>query len=90
VNEEYNCMSYVYDGVAEFPDRKDFVRSEEFVIFHKGNQIEMKAGSDGVRLLLLGGIPLNEHIAWKGPIVMNTAEELDVAFEEFYDDKFIK
>ncbi len=90
VNEEYNCMSYVYDGVVEFPGREDSVRSEEFVIFHKGTQIEMKAGSDGVRLLLLGGIPLNEHIAWKGPIVMNTAEELDVAFEEFYDDKFIK
>lgn len=90
VNEEYNCMSYVYDGEVEFPGKDSFVRSTELVLFEKGNQIEMKAGSDGARLLLLGGKPLNEHIAWKGPIVMNTKEELDIAFEEFYNGDFIK
>lgn len=90
VNEEYNCMSYVYDGEVQFPGREDFVRSHELVLFEKGNQIEMKSGADGARLLLLGGKPLNEKIAWKGPIVMNTEEELDEAFEEFYNGNFIK
>jgi len=90
VNDEYNCMSYVYDGVVGFPGREDFVRSEELVMFERGNLIEMKAGSDGARLLLIGGKPLNERIAWKGPIVMNSEEELDVAFEEFYNGRFIK
>jgi redox-sensitive bicupin YhaK (pirin superfamily) len=90
VSEEYNCMSYIYDGEVEFPGREQLVHSEELVMFEKGNQIELKAGSDGARLLLIGGKPLNEKIAWKGPIVMNSNEELDVAFEEFYNGNFIK
>ncbi|MHC1704093.1 MAG: pirin family protein [Tenuifilaceae bacterium] len=90
VDDEYNCMSYVFDGVVEFPGREGFVRSEELVLFEKGNRIDMKAGSDGARLLLIGGKPLNEPIAWKGPIVMNTEHEIDVAFDEFFRGEFIK
>jgi len=90
VSEEFNCMAYIYDGVAIFPGKEEFVRSEELVMFEKGDQIEVKAGSDGVRLLLIGGKPLKENIAWKGPIVMNTDNEIDVAFEEFYNGNFIK
>ena len=90
VNEEFNCMAYVYDGVALFPDHESFIRSEELVLLEKGNQIEIKAGADGVRIILIGGKPLNEKIAWKGPIVMNTDEEIDTAFEEFYNGNFIK
>jgi len=90
VSEEFNCMAYVYDGVANFPGKEDFVRSEELVMFERGDLIQIKAGSDGVRLLLIGGKPLKENIAWKGPIVMNTDNELDVAFEEFYNGNFIK
>ena len=90
VSEDYNCMVYVYDGVLEIPGHRGFVRSEELAMLDKGNLIELKAGADGARLLLIGGIPLGEPIAWKGPIVMNTEEELNVAFEEFYNDTFIK
>jgi len=90
VNEEFSCMAYVYDGVASFQGHDALVRSEELVLFEKGDQIDLKAGADGVRLLLIGGKPLNEKIAWKGPIVMNSEEELDTAFEEFYSGNFIK
>lgn len=90
VSEAFNCMAYVYDGVALFPGHDTFVRSEELVLFERGDQIEIKAGADGARLLLIGGAPLNENIAWKGPIVMNSEEELDLAFEEFYNGNFIK
>ena len=90
VNEEFNCMSYVYDGMVEFPGREVGIRSGELALFEHGNQIELKSGPDGARLLLIGGKPLNEVIAWKGPIVMNSEEELEVAFEEFYAGNFIK
>jgi len=43
-----------------------------------------------VRFLLLTGKPLGEPIAWRGPIVMNTQEELRIAFEEFQDGTFVK
>lgn len=90
VSEEFNCFAYVYDGVATFPGRNEFVRAEELVMFEKGNQINIKAGVDGARVILIGGKPLGEPIAWKGPIVMNTETELEVAFEEFYNGNFIK
>jgi redox-sensitive bicupin YhaK (pirin superfamily) len=48
------------------------------------------AGVTGVRFLLLAGRPLGEPIAWQGPIVMNTADELRIAFEEFNSGEFIK
>jgi redox-sensitive bicupin YhaK (pirin superfamily) len=90
VNEDYNCMSYVYDGEVEFPGIEKHIRSHELAMLEHGNQIEIKAGAEGARLLLIGGKPLNEKIAWHGPIVMNTEEEIEVAFEEFYAGKFIK
>jgi redox-sensitive bicupin YhaK (pirin superfamily) len=43
-----------------------------------------------VRFLLVSGKPLNEIIAWYGPIVMNTHEELRIAFQEFQDGTFVK
>jgi len=90
VSDEFNCMAYVYDGVAIFPGQEAFVRSEELVLLEKGNQIDIKAGADGARIILIGGKPLNEKIAWRGPIVMNTDDEIDTAFEEFYRGDFIK
>ena len=56
----------------------------------EGECIRVTAGERGVRFLLLTGRPLNEPVAWQGPIVMNTREELRVAFEEFHNGTFIK
>ena len=60
------------------------------VLFEDGDQVAVKAEGEFVRFLLVAGRPLNEPIAWGGPIVMNTKEELDVAFEEFRSGRFIK
>jgi hypothetical protein len=43
-----------------------------------------------IRFLLISGKPINEPVAWRGPIVMNTQEELRVAFEEYQNGTFIK
>ena len=61
------------------------------VLFNKkGTHITVTTMSQGVRFLLVSGKPLNETIAWYGPIVMNTKEELRVAFQEYRDGTFIK
>lgn len=54
------------------------------------DEVVFKAGEDGARLILLSGKPLKEPIAWGGPIVMNTREELMKAFDELNDGTFIK
>nr|WP_280176534.1 pirin-like C-terminal cupin domain-containing protein [Methanococcoides vulcani] len=48
------------------------------------------AGNKELRFLLVSGKPINEPVAWYGPIVMNTQEELKVAFEEYRNGTFIK
>ena len=64
---------------------------ETVVLYERdGEGIRVTAGDKGVRFLFLSGRPLGEPVAWQGPIVMNTREELRIAFEEFHNGTFIK
>ncbi len=56
----------------------------------QGSHIVVSTEQKSVRFLLISGKPLNEPIAWYGPIVMNTQEELRIAFEEYQEGSFIK
>jgi hypothetical protein len=60
------------------------------VIFDNGDEVMVRAGDDGVRFLLVSGRPLREPVAWRGPIVMNTQEELRQAFDELDKGTFLK
>jgi len=50
----------------------------------------VQAGDDGIRFLLISGQPLQEPVAWYGPIVMNTQEQLRQAFQELEQGTFLK
>jgi len=60
------------------------------ILFEDGDQVRIRAEDDYLRFLLVAGKPLKEPIAWGGPIVMNTKEELNLAFDEFRSGRFIK
>lgn len=60
------------------------------VLFGDGDEIEVAAGGEGIRFLLVSGKPLGEPVAWQGPIVMNTEEELRQAFEELRTGTFLR
>jgi redox-sensitive bicupin YhaK (pirin superfamily) len=60
------------------------------VIFGDGDSIEVTAEEKGLRFLLISGKPIGEPVAWYGPIVMNTQEELKTAFGEYRNGTFIK
>lgn len=64
--------------------------AKKAVLFREGEQFSITAGSDGIRFLLFSGKPLQEPVAWGGPIVMNTKEELQQAFKELDEGTFIK
>lgn len=92
-NPENNLFVYIFSGKAKFDpmDSSDNLISEkQAVLFSKGEKFWIKAGNEAVRFILLSGKPLKEAIAWGGPIVMNTKEELDLAFLELDKGKFIK
>jgi quercetin 2,3-dioxygenase len=59
------------------------------VLFDAGDEVMVQAGEDGVRFLLISGRPLREPVAWYGPIVMNTQEELQRAFEQLQEGTFL-
>jgi quercetin 2,3-dioxygenase len=59
------------------------------VLFDAGDEVLVQAGDDGIRFLLVSGEPLKDPVAWYGPIVMNTQEELQRAFEELREGTFL-
>ena len=60
------------------------------VVFDAGDEVTVQAGDKGVRFLLVSGKPIQEPVAWHGPIVMNTQAELRQAVAELRDGSFIK
>ena len=60
------------------------------ILFDRGDEITVQAGEEGIRFLLVSGKPIEEPVAWYGPIVMNTQEELQRAFAEYQDGTFLK
>jgi redox-sensitive bicupin YhaK (pirin superfamily) len=68
----------------------DEVDNRSLVLFDRGDEVEVQAGTGGIRFLLVSGKPLREPVAWYGPIVMNTQEELRQAFAEYKAGTFLK
>ncbi|NNV79104.1 pirin family protein [Roseobacter sp. HKCCD6135] len=69
---------------------RDMSGDRTLVRFGTGDEITVQAGPDGVRFLLISGAPINEPVAWHGPIVMNTRAELEQAFRELRNGTFIR
>jgi hypothetical protein len=68
----------------------DRVGNRSLVLFDRGDEITVQAGDEGVRFLLISGQPLREPVAWYGPIVMNSREELQQAYDELRAGTFIQ
>jgi redox-sensitive bicupin YhaK (pirin superfamily) len=64
--------------------------NHSLVLFDRGDEIVVQAGDEGIRFLLVSGKPIEEPVAWYGPIVMNTADELRQAVAELQNGSFIK
>jgi redox-sensitive bicupin YhaK (pirin superfamily) len=64
--------------------------NRSLILFDRGDEVVVQAGSDGIRFLLVSGKPLQEPVAWYGPIVMNTQEQLQDAFDELKQGTFLK
>jgi len=100
VKDGHTAMAYVLEGEGHFGKRQDasfrdgpdeFFGPGTVVLYEReGDNIVVTAGQGPARFLLFTGRPLNEPVAWRGPIVMNTQAELKKAFEEYENGTFIK
>jgi len=88
---EKNPFAYEVEGENYFDLECDpCVGNGSLVLFDDGEEIAVFTEERPVRFLLISGKPIGEPVAWRGPIVMNTREELRIAFEEYNQGTFIK
>jgi redox-sensitive bicupin YhaK (pirin superfamily) len=99
-----HAFAYVFAGEGVFgnasdlqPVKTDIVGSNgqqadnrSLVLFDRGDEVTVQAGPEGIRFLLVSGKPLEEPVAWRGPIVMNTQDQLRQAFDELNRGTFLK
>ena len=96
-----NAFAYVFEGSGTFRDGSDpqAVKTEiggqeignrSLVLFDRGDEVVVQAGPSGIRFLLVSGAPIEEPVAWRGPIVMNTQDELHQAYAELRAGTFIR
>jgi len=91
VKEGYTAFSYVIGGEGTFDPKEEHpVNNRDLVLFGSGPSIWARSSRKGLRFLLFSGKPIHEPVFWRGPIVMNTADELRVAFREYKEGTFIK
>jgi redox-sensitive bicupin YhaK (pirin superfamily) len=103
VDRAHHAFAYVFAGSGSFRDAsapravlneltnaRDVAGNRSLVLFDRGDEIVVQAGEQGIRFLLVSGQPIEEPVAWHGPIVMNTQEELRQAFGELRDGTFIR
>jgi redox-sensitive bicupin YhaK (pirin superfamily) len=64
--------------------------NRSLVLFDSGDEVVVQAGEEGIRFLLVSGKPIDEPVAWYGPIVMNTQDQLQQAYDELRNGTFIK
>jgi hypothetical protein len=69
---------------------RDMSGDRTLIRFGTGDEVTVQAGPRGIRFLLISGAPIKEPVAWHGPIVMNTQEELRQAFRDLQNGSFIK
>jgi redox-sensitive bicupin YhaK (pirin superfamily) len=84
----HRCLTYIVEGEGGFAGTR--AGAGHLVLFEGTGGVAVEAGPRGCRYLLITGKPLGEPVAWYGPIVMNTEEELETAFREYRDGTFVK
>ena len=90
IAEGINVFAYVYSGNGIFAKDKKAIEKEVVLFENGGEDVIIESGENELKFLLVFGKPINEPVAWHGPIVMNTNKELDVAFIEYQEGTFIK
>jgi len=91
IDSGHTAFAYMLGGAGAFgPGDGTEVEGDRVVRFGAEGKVVARAGARGLRFLLVSGEPLNEPVAWRGPIVMNTEEELDQAFREYREGTFLR
>ena len=91
VQPGYTAFAYVIGGEGTFDAEEGHpMGNRDLILFGAGSSFWVRSFGSGMRFLFLSAKPIGEPVAWRGPIVMNTREELRLAYKEYADGTFIK
>jgi quercetin 2,3-dioxygenase len=91
ISADHNVFAYLFEGQVYGDGARDrLIGAGNLIFFGAGDTVEITTTGTAARLLLVSGKPLGEPVAWYGPIVMNTQEELELAFREYQQGTFLK
>ncbi len=90
VPSDRTAFAYIFEGEASFGDERWRAGEEHLIIFGGGDNVVVRTENTGARFLMASGKPLHEPIAWRGPVVMNSEEELKQAFREIREGTFVR
>lgn len=89
--QDEKLFIYIVEGAGTFGrDEDQLIQEKQAVLFSEGDRFVMHTKDQSIRFLLFMAKPIHEPIAWGGPIVMNTREELELAFRELDENTFVK
>jgi redox-sensitive bicupin YhaK (pirin superfamily) len=87
---DHTVFAYAVSGSGSVgPNAAHELRAGQLALFARGGSVTAAAGDRPFRFLLVSGRPLGEPVAWSGPIVMNTREELAAAFRDYREGTFV-
>lgn len=86
----HTVFAYLIEGSCALTENNAMLSAKHAYLFTEGDAVALTGGPQGARFVLVSGAPLHESVAWGGPIVMNSEEELRKAFFELEDGTFIK
>lgn len=86
--ENHTTFIYLFEGSASVADTG--LQERQLAVLSKGEQLSVKAGSDGARFLLVAGRAIDEPIVQYGPFVMNTREEIEQALEDYREGRLVR
>ncbi len=90
-HSDHTVFCYVIDGFGNFLHKGTATaKNGELVLFESGDEVSICSVDMPLRFLFISGAPLNEPVAWHGPIVMNTQQEIEIAMQELRTETFIK
>jgi len=88
LSETHHAFVYVFEGGARLAD--DALAKHTLAVLGAGDAVEIEAGEDGARLILVAGRPIAEPVVQYGPFVMNTREEIEQAFADYRDGRLVR
>jgi len=91
VQPGYTAIAYVIGGEGTFDEKEGHrMGNQDLILFGDGSSFWVRSSGSGMRFIFLSAKPIGEPVAWRGPIVMNTREELRLAYKEYADGTFIR